>query len=158
MCCNKDPVQPKINKVISCPRHDEKDFERGLWQSKCRFIQMKLKHGWFTHEITQALEFFLPFIFGKWTPILFGGSAQLKYLIAQAYLQIYPGIASKIQVNIPGKAVHPLIKGKCPRGEDCMWALPLPFFLPEKRRWVGMEQPAHDSGKKSFMLGRRAGS
>lgn len=58
----------------------------------------------------------------------------MKYLIAQAYLQIYPGIASKIQVNIPGKAVHPLIKGKCPRGEDCMWALPLPFFLPEKRR------------------------
>ena len=53
-------------------------------------------------------------------PILFGGSAQLKYLISQAYLQIYTGTASKIQVNIPGKAVHPLIKGKYLRGEDCM--------------------------------------
>ena len=58
----------------------------------------------------------------------------MKYLISQAYLQIYTGTASKIQVNIPGKAVHFLIKGKCPRGEDCMWASPLPFFLPGKRR------------------------
>lgn len=100
-------------------------------------FNMKLKHGWFTHEIAQTLEFFLPLIFGKWTPILFGSSAQLKYLISQAYLQIYTGTASKIQVNIPGKAVHPLIKDKCLRGEDCMWASSLPFFLPGERRWVG---------------------
>ena len=81
----------------------------------------------------------------------------MKYLISQAYLQIYTGTASKIQVNIPGKAVHPLIKGKYLRGEDCMQPHPsLSSCLERGDEWE--EPPAHDSGKKSLMLRGRARS
>lgn len=71
--------------------------------------------------------------------------------------QMPRGLHHKVEENIFGEPVHPLIKGKGPRKEDCIfffWPHPHPFFLPKVRRCLGMQGTIPTTLKiKSPMLG-----